>query len=77
VVVRNDGSISMPLLNDIKVEGLTEQEMQELLVERLQRFVANPEVTVTNFDHPKPATLPSIWPFLEGVRSPIVAERAG
>jgi protein involved in polysaccharide export with SLBB domain len=67
VVVRSDGSISIPLLNDVKVEGLTVEEMQELLVKRLQPFVANPEVTVTNFDHPKPATLPAIWPFLEGV----------
>ena len=47
VLVRADGFITMPLLNDIEVAGLTQQQVQKLLVERLQHFVANPEVTVS------------------------------
>ncbi len=46
VVVRPDGMITMPLLNDIKVVGLTTEELQAILTEKLKTFVNDPQVTV-------------------------------
>jgi polysaccharide export outer membrane protein len=46
VVVRPDGMITMPLLNDIKVVGLTTEELQAILTEKLKTFVNEPQVTV-------------------------------
>src|SRR5579864_7258974 len=43
VFVQADGFITVPLLNEIGVAGLTVQQVQTLLVERLQSFVPNPE----------------------------------
>jgi len=46
VVVRPDGMITMPLLNDIYVVGLQTSELQALLTEKLKPFVNEPQVTV-------------------------------
>jgi polysaccharide export outer membrane protein len=46
VVVRPDGLITLPLLNDLKVLGLTTDELQTLLTERLKAVVNDPQVTV-------------------------------
>jgi len=46
VVVRPDGLITLPLLNDLKVLGLTTDEMQALLTEKLKSVVNDPQVTV-------------------------------
>jgi polysaccharide biosynthesis/export protein len=46
VVVRPDGMITLPLLNDVKVAGLTTQQMQALLTENLKPFVNEPQVTI-------------------------------
>jgi polysaccharide biosynthesis/export protein len=46
VVVRPDGMITLPLVNDIKVVGLTTEEMQTLLTEKLKSVVNDPQVTV-------------------------------
>jgi polysaccharide export outer membrane protein len=47
VVVRTDGNISMPLINEVKVSGLTPLQIQDLVAERLKSFLTNPQVTVT------------------------------
>lgn len=47
VVVRTDGSISLPLINEVKVSGLTPLRIQELVAEKLKSFLTNPQVTVT------------------------------
>jgi polysaccharide biosynthesis/export protein len=47
VVVRPDGMITLPLLNDVKVAGLTMEELQALLVEKLKAVVNDPQVTVS------------------------------
>jgi polysaccharide biosynthesis/export protein len=47
VVVRPDGMITLPLLNDIQVAGLTPEEMQALLTEKLKAVVNEPQVTVS------------------------------
>ncbi|MDP3939978.1 MAG: polysaccharide biosynthesis/export family protein [Deltaproteobacteria bacterium] len=44
--IRPDGKISLPLLGDIDVEGLTALEINEVITERLKEFVSDPEVTV-------------------------------
>lgn len=46
VVVRPDGMISMPLLNDIPVIGLAPEELRELIAEKLKDFVNEPQVTI-------------------------------
>jgi polysaccharide biosynthesis/export protein len=46
VVVRPDGMITLPLINDVKAVGLKTDELQNLLVEKLKNFVNEPQVTV-------------------------------
>lgn len=46
-VVRPDGKITLPLVNDIQVVGLTTKELQELLTEKLKPFLTVPQVTVS------------------------------
>ena len=47
VVVRTDGNISLPLINEVKVSGLTPLQIQDLIGEKLKGFLNNPQVTVT------------------------------
>lgn len=47
VVVRPDGKVSLPLVNEIKVSGMTPLEIQGLVAEKLRVFVNQPKVTVT------------------------------
>jgi polysaccharide export outer membrane protein len=47
VVVRPDGKITLPLINDIVVTGLTPDELQTLLGQKLKTYVNEPQVTVT------------------------------
>ena len=47
VLVRTDGFISFPLLNDVKAAGLTPTELKNALEDGLKGYVSNPEVTVT------------------------------
>ncbi|WP_158748012.1 polysaccharide biosynthesis/export family protein [Acidobacterium sp. S8] len=46
-VVRPDGKISMPLVAEIDVAGLTPEAAQQNLTERLLKYVHKPRVTVT------------------------------
>src|SRR5580700_3474523 len=47
VVVRPDGMITLPLINDVRVVDLTTEELQTLLTEKLKTVVNDPQVTVT------------------------------
>ena len=47
VVVRPDGKISLPLINEIKVSGMTPLQIQGVIGEKLTTFVNQPKVTVT------------------------------
>jgi polysaccharide export outer membrane protein len=47
VIVRLDGNISFPLLDDVKAAGLTPVELKKNIESRLKAFVASPSVTVT------------------------------
>lgn len=46
VVVRPDGKITVPLVNEIRVVGMTPSQVQEVLTEKLKPFVNVPQVTV-------------------------------
>jgi polysaccharide export outer membrane protein len=45
-VVRSDGMISLPLINDIKAEGVTVRQLRALLTEKYKEVVADPVVSV-------------------------------
>ncbi len=46
MLVRTDGKITFPLLNDIQAAGLTPLELKKNIQRKLKRFVSNPVVTV-------------------------------
>ena len=47
VLVRIDGKITFPLLNDIKAEGLSPMHLKRILEDSLKAYVEAPIVTVT------------------------------
>ena len=47
VLVRTDGFISFPLLNDVRAAGLTPTELKKSIEDGLKAYVSSPEVTVT------------------------------
>jgi polysaccharide export outer membrane protein len=46
VPVRPDGNISLPLLNDIQVSGLTPMQLATEITKRLRKYVSDPQVSV-------------------------------
>jgi polysaccharide export outer membrane protein len=44
--VDNDGTIDMPLIGRVKVDGLTTRGVEKLISERLGRYLLNPSVSV-------------------------------
>jgi len=44
--VRPDGSISLPLVGEIKASGQTPRELQAKITEELRAYLSNPQVTV-------------------------------
>lgn len=46
VVVRPDGCISLPLLNDVQAAGLTPEQLRARLLQAASRFVEDPTPTV-------------------------------
>ena len=44
--VRPDGSISLPLLNDVQAAGLTPMQLAAAITEKLKKYVGDPRVTV-------------------------------
>lgn len=46
VMVRPDGMVTLPLLNDVHAAGLTPDELKSSLTEKLGPFVNSPQVTV-------------------------------
>lgn len=47
VLVRTDGKISFPLLNDVQASGKTPPQLKEIIEEKLKEFISTPNVTVT------------------------------
>lgn len=46
VIVRPDGKISFPLIGDIRIEGLTLTQLDDIITEKLKVYVKNPEVSI-------------------------------
>lgn len=46
MVVRHDGKISVPLINDIVASGKTTSQLKETITEKLREFVEDPHVSV-------------------------------
>src|SRR5262245_44962609 len=46
VVVRPDGKITLPLVNDVEAVGLTTQQLKDKLTTSAARFLENPNITV-------------------------------
>ena len=46
MLVRPDGKISLPLVGELEVSGLTALSVQHLIVQRLSDYISNPQVTV-------------------------------
>jgi polysaccharide export outer membrane protein len=46
VPVRRDGIISLPLVDEIKAEGLTPLQLKEILAQRFKEFIGDPNITV-------------------------------
>jgi polysaccharide export outer membrane protein len=44
--VRNDGKISVPLVDDVQAEGLTVLELKAVITRELEEFISAPDVTV-------------------------------
>jgi polysaccharide export outer membrane protein len=44
--VRPDGRITLPLLNDVQAAGHTPMEFRDVLVKKLEEYIASPEVSV-------------------------------
>ena len=46
VVVRPDGKISVPLLNDVQAAGLTPEQLNSALEKAASKYIADPDATV-------------------------------
>ena len=46
VPVRPDGKISLPLIGELQVSGLTALTVQRMVTQRLKEYISDPEVTV-------------------------------
>ncbi len=47
VTVRPDGSINLPLIGSVEVQGLSPDEAQQVITQRMTQFEKNPVVTVS------------------------------
>lgn len=47
VLVRPDGGMSFPLVGDIHVQGLSLEDIQQKITEKLSKYISNPVVTVS------------------------------
>ncbi len=47
ILVRLDGMITFPLINDIQAKGRTPMQVKQVIEEKLKDYVDNPVVTVT------------------------------
>ncbi len=46
VPVRADGMISVPLINDVQAEGMTPEELKDVISRELTEYIGEPNVTV-------------------------------
>ena len=48
IPVRSDGMISVPLIHDVQAEGLTPEELRDVVSAELSEYVSASQVTVIN-----------------------------
>jgi polysaccharide export outer membrane protein len=46
VIVRPDGKISLPLLNDVQASGLTPEQLRRTVTEAAKRYIEDPTATI-------------------------------
>ena len=46
VPVRPDGTISLPLVNDVRAAGLTPMELRDVLAKKLEEYIPRPQLSV-------------------------------
>lgn len=46
-IIRPDGAFSFPLVGDIQAKGRSVEEIQEIVKQRLERYIPDPVVTIT------------------------------
>lgn len=47
MVIHPAGNIPFLLIGDVMAEGLTEEELEKVLIERLSRYIVDPQVSIT------------------------------
>jgi polysaccharide biosynthesis/export protein len=47
IIVRSDGRINLPLVDEIQASGMTVKQLQDKITAELKEFVSSPSVTVT------------------------------
>lgn len=74
LTVQPDGSVELPLLGSIKVEGYTSEEIKKVLTSRFSKYVADPEISVSvrKFASSRLGIIgevktPGYYPFVEGM----------
>jgi len=73
LMVMHNGTISFPLIGEIKVAGLTTEQAVELLVEKLKKYFTHPVVSIIL----KSPTLPYVSVFGEVLRQGAVEYQRG
>ncbi len=46
VLVRSDGKISLPLIDEVQAVGLTPLQLKELLIRKFKEYIDDPQITV-------------------------------
>lgn len=52
VIIRPDGKISFPLVDDVQAAGLTPKQLDDAITKKLSKRIPNPEVTVSVTEFP-------------------------
>lgn len=47
VIVRPDGKISFPLIDEVQAEGLTISELDKVMTEKLKEYIRYPDVSIS------------------------------
>lgn len=84
VVVNPEGGITLPLVNDIPVAGLTTTQAAQAVAERLKQFIKNPQVSIELLEAANQQVTvsgeiknPGVYPLPNGARLIDVVTAAG
>lgn len=84
VTVQPDGTIEIPLLGSIKVQGMKPEELQNVLTAKFSKYVSNPSITVNvrKFSSNRVAiigqiNMPGYFEYHEGMRLLDLVAQAG